>query len=52
MQDETRLPYDFRLPERPKARRLVYGQCCEHGVDEMARLAAIAGKRRDRWAVR
>lgn len=42
--DETRLPYDIPLPERPKARRLVCGQCCEHGVDEMERLAALAGE--------
>ena len=25
--DETRLPYDIRLPEQPKALRLVCGQC-------------------------
>lgn len=42
--DETRLPFDVRLPERPKARRLVCGRCCNDGVDEMERLAALAGK--------
>ncbi|MFI1700423.1 hypothetical protein ACH419_31205 [Streptomyces bobili] len=42
--DETRMPYDIRLPERPKARRLVCGQCCNDGLDEMERLAALAGE--------
>ncbi|MFD4948669.1 hypothetical protein ACFVYE_31785 [Streptomyces sp. NPDC058239] len=42
--DETRLPFDIRLSERPKARRLVCGQCCNDGLDEMERLAALAGK--------
>ncbi|MFE4256634.1 hypothetical protein ACFRU3_45945 [Streptomyces sp. NPDC056910] len=32
------------VPERPKARRLVCRQCCNDGVDEMERLAALAGK--------
>ncbi|CAL9674443.1 hypothetical protein SUDANB105_07769 [Streptomyces sp. enrichment culture] len=41
--DESRLPYDIRLPERPTKRRLVCGQCCNDGVDEMKRLAALAG---------
>lgn len=41
--DETRLPFDIRLPERPKRRRLVCGQCCNDGLDEMERLAALAG---------
>ncbi|MFC9951761.1 hypothetical protein ACFVIN_14875 [Streptomyces prasinus] len=41
--DEFRLPFDVRLPERPKMRRLVCGQCCHDGVDEMERLAALAG---------
>ncbi|MDX3618927.1 hypothetical protein [Streptomyces europaeiscabiei] len=41
--DETRMPFDVRLPERPKARRLVCGQCCNDGVDEMER----AGSRSD-----
>ncbi|MEV6332633.1 hypothetical protein [Streptomyces sp. NPDC051909] len=40
--DESRLPYDVRLPEQPKKRRLVCGQCCNDGVDEMERLAALA----------
>ncbi|WP_159050586.1 hypothetical protein [Streptomyces cellostaticus] len=42
--DETRLPYDIRLPERPKTRRLACGQCCDHGLDEMERLAQLTGK--------
>ncbi|MGW7244510.1 hypothetical protein [Streptomyces sp. NPDC054804] len=42
--DESRLPYDVRLPEQPKKRRLVCGQCCNDGEDEMKRLAALAGK--------
>ncbi|MEU3148184.1 hypothetical protein [Streptomyces sp. NPDC006999] len=42
--DESRLPYDVRLPEQPKKRRLVCGQCCNDGVDEMERLAVLAGK--------
>ncbi|MFF2255472.1 hypothetical protein [Streptomyces sp. NPDC058142] len=42
--NETRLPFDIRLPERPKARRLVCEQCCNDGVNEMERLAALAGK--------
>ncbi|CAK7286446.1 hypothetical protein SGPA1_40706 [Streptomyces misionensis JCM 4497] len=42
--DETRLPFDIRLPEQPKRRRLVCGQCCNDGLDEMERLAALAGK--------
>ncbi|XIE81617.1 hypothetical protein AB6O49_34595 [Streptomyces sp. SBR177] len=40
--DESGLPYDVRLPEQPKKRRLVCGQCCNDGVDEMERLAALA----------
>ncbi|MFJ9822519.1 hypothetical protein ACIRU3_46435 [Streptomyces sp. NPDC101151] len=36
-------PFDVRLPEQPMRRRLVYGQCCNDGVDEMERLAALAG---------
>ncbi|MEV6408822.1 hypothetical protein AB0M58_38795 [Streptomyces bobili] len=42
--DETRMPYDIRLPGRPEARRLVCGQCCNDGLDEMERLAALAGE--------
>ncbi|AZS74870.1 hypothetical protein DDE74_31595 [Streptomyces lydicus] len=42
--DETRASFDVRLPELPKRRRLVCGQCCNDGVDEMERLAALAGK--------
>ncbi|MFD7607415.1 hypothetical protein [Streptomyces mirabilis] len=38
--DENRMPFDVCLPERPKARRLVCGQCCNDGE----RLAALAGK--------
>ncbi|MFE3150036.1 MULTISPECIES: hypothetical protein [unclassified Streptomyces] len=41
--DETRAPFDIRLPEQPKRRRLVCGQCCNNGLDEMGRLAALAG---------
>ena len=33
--DESRRPFDVRLPERPKRQRLVCGQCCNDGVDEM-----------------
>lgn len=42
--DETRAPFDIRLPEQPKRRRLVCGKCCNDGLDEMERLAALAGK--------
>ncbi|WP_405691125.1 hypothetical protein [Streptomyces sp. NBC_00057] len=42
--DETGMPFDVRLPERPKARRLMCGQCCNDGVGEMERLAALAGE--------
>ncbi|CAM5385182.1 hypothetical protein [Streptomyces viridochromogenes] len=42
--DETRMPFDVRLPEQPKRRRLVCGQCCNDGVDEMVRLATLAGE--------
>ncbi|MEE1737038.1 hypothetical protein PUR49_11080 [Streptomyces sp. BE147] len=42
--DETRAPYDIRLPEQPKRRRLVCGKCCNDGLDEMERLAALAGE--------
>ncbi|MGW1190844.1 hypothetical protein [Streptomyces sp. NPDC002559] len=41
--DEPRAPFDIRLPEQPKRRRLVCGQCCNDGLDEMERLAALAG---------
>lgn len=41
--DETRLPFDVRLPERPKARRPVCGRCCHDGLDELERLASLAG---------
>jgi len=42
--DEGRAPFDIRLPEQPKRRRLVCGQCCNDGIDEMERLAALAGR--------
>lgn len=42
--DEARMPFDIRLPERPRARRLVCGQCCNDGLDKMKRLAALAGE--------
>ncbi|MDQ0994786.1 hypothetical protein [Streptomyces sp. V3I7] len=41
--DKDRLPYDIRLPEQLNRRRLVCGRCCEHGVDEMERLAQLDG---------
>ncbi|MFI6209186.1 hypothetical protein ACIBAI_22745 [Streptomyces sp. NPDC051041] len=41
---EDRAPFDVRLPEQPKRRRLVCGKCCNDGLDEMERLAALAGK--------
>ncbi|WP_331762245.1 hypothetical protein OG524_36450 (plasmid) [Streptomyces sp. NBC_01520] len=41
---EDRAPFDVRLPEQPKRRRLVCGKCCNNGIDEMERLAALAGK--------
>ncbi|MGW6487133.1 hypothetical protein [Streptomyces sp. NPDC055056] len=41
---EDRTPFDVRLPEQPKRRRLVCGQCCNNGLDDMERLAALAGK--------
>lgn len=33
-----------RLPERPKARRRVCGQCRNDGLDEKERLGALAGE--------
>lgn len=41
---EDRAPFDVRLPEQPKRRRLVCGKCCNEGLDEMERLAALARK--------
>ncbi|MEU5980396.1 hypothetical protein [Streptomyces sp. NPDC047315] len=41
--DKDRAPFDVRLPEQPKRRRLVCGKCCNNDVDEMQRLAALAG---------
>ncbi|GAB1339797.1 hypothetical protein ACE1SV_63870 [Streptomyces sp. E-15] len=41
---EDRAPFDVRLPEQPKRRRLVCGKCCNDGLDEMERLAALAGE--------
>ncbi|MEV0982342.1 hypothetical protein [Streptomyces sp. NPDC049915] len=41
VEDETRLPYDIRLPEKPNKRRLVCGQCCNHGLDELEQLATL-----------
>ncbi|MCQ9132853.1 hypothetical protein [Streptomyces hilarionis] len=40
---EDRAPFDIRLSEQPKRRRLVCGKCCNDGVDEMQRPAALAG---------
>jgi hypothetical protein len=42
--DEDRLPYNIPLLEQPKKRRLVCGKCCNDGLDEMERLAELAGK--------
>lgn len=39
-QDEERLPYWIPLPEKPNRIRLVCGKCCNHGLDELVRLAA------------
>lgn len=36
------MPFDIRVPERSKARRLVCG-AANDGVDEMERLASLAG---------
>lgn len=41
---EDRAPFDVRLPEQPKRRRLVCGKCCNDAIDEMERLATLAGK--------
>ncbi|WP_369228560.1 hypothetical protein AB5J52_48835 (plasmid) [Streptomyces sp. R39] len=41
--DEDRLPYYIPLPEKPNRLRLVCGRCCNHGRDEMQRLASLAG---------
>ena len=35
------MPYDIHLPGQPKKRRLVCGQCCSNGMDEMKRLSAL-----------
>ncbi|MEU9480781.1 hypothetical protein [Streptomyces sp. NPDC048191] len=42
--DEDRLPYNIPLPEKPNRLRLVCGRCCNDGLDEMERLAALAGQ--------
>ncbi|MET8696831.1 hypothetical protein ABZV65_30325 [Streptomyces bauhiniae] len=42
--EEGRRPFMISLPEKPKALRLVCGRCCNEGLDEMERLAALAGK--------
>lgn len=41
-EDENRLPYNIPLPEKPQRIRLVCGRCCNNGLDEMRRLAALA----------
>lgn len=41
--DEDRLPYCIPLPEKPNRLRLVCGRCCNHGRDEVQRLASLAG---------
>ncbi|MFC9803312.1 hypothetical protein ACFWGE_21465 [Streptomyces bacillaris] len=40
---EDRAPFDIRLPAQPGRRRLVCGKCCNDGIDEMERLAGLAG---------
>ncbi|MGW3823386.1 hypothetical protein ACWEAF_13955 [Streptomyces sp. NPDC005071] len=42
--DEERLPYSIPLPEKPNKLRLVCGLCCNHGLDELRRLVALAGQ--------
>ncbi|MFE1190124.1 hypothetical protein [[Kitasatospora] papulosa] len=42
--DQERLPYYMPAPEKPNKLRLVCGQCCNDGLDEMERLAALAGQ--------
>lgn len=42
--DEDRLPYYIPSQEKPNKLRLVCGQCCNDGMDEMGRLAALAGQ--------
>lgn len=44
--DELRLAVDVRLPDRPKKRRLVCAQCCDYGLDEIERLAALEAQAR------
>lgn len=41
---EDLLPYYIPAPEKPNKLRLVCGQCCNDGMDEMGRLAALAGQ--------
>jgi hypothetical protein len=48
--DEDRLPYNIPLPEKPNKLRLVCGRCCNHGLDEMERLAAPAIRRARTWS--
>ncbi|MFI6281620.1 hypothetical protein [Streptomyces sp. NPDC050988] len=43
-QREERLPYNIPLPEKPNKLRLVCGRCCNNGLDEIERLAALAGQ--------
>ncbi|MER6736573.1 hypothetical protein [Streptomyces puniciscabiei] len=38
--DESRLPYNIPVPERPNKIRLVCGRCCNDGLDQMDILAA------------
>ncbi|MFJ9412493.1 hypothetical protein [Streptomyces sp. NPDC101393] len=42
-QNGDRLPYNIPLPKQPTKRRLVCGRCCNDGLDELERLAALAG---------
>lgn len=42
--DEDHLPYNIPLPEKPNKVRLLCGRCCNDGLTEMERLAALAGQ--------
>jgi hypothetical protein len=42
--DEDRLPFQIPLQEKPNRIRLVCGKCCNDGIDEIERLAALAGQ--------
>ncbi|MDX2814242.1 hypothetical protein PV410_17015 [Streptomyces sp. PA03-5A] len=42
--DGSRLPFNIPAPKQPKRRRLVCGVCCNHGLDELNRLAGLGGQ--------